>query len=120
MSQNQQKTAFIMVTIKDQNDEGGVNNIVIPKKDFRNLLSNKVFKAKWECLDPNVTESLAHSKVTECIIQWCIVYIYRIDRYNELRKVLVERDLFDHFLITIVWKAEWERLPLDRRLPLVV
>jgi hypothetical protein len=74
----------------------------------------------WDCLDPNVTESLAHLKVTETILEWCTIRIYRIDRYNELRKVLVERNLFDGFLLTIVWEAEWERLPLGRRLPLIV
>ena len=120
MSQKQQKTAFILMAIKDQKDEGGVDNIVISNKDFPKLLNNDVFKAKWECLDPNVTDSVAHSKVIECIIQWCAIHIYRIDRYNELRVVLVERNLFDHFLTTVVWEASWAKLSIHKRCPAVI
>ena len=85
-------------------DEGGVNVIVISKKAFAILLKNTKFNDKWDCLDPNVTESLAHTKVTESILDWCAIRIYRIDWYNGLREVRVERNLLDGFLLTIAWE----------------
>ena len=120
MTTVKQQKAFILAAVEGVMDEGGVNLIVISNKAFPKLLKNALFTAKWESIDPNFTESVAHTKLTEFIIEWCAIHIYRIDLYNELRKVLVERNLFDGFLTTVPWEAKWERLPLERRLPLVV
>ena len=121
-SVKQQKTTFILVAIEGVKDEGGVNVIVISNKDFTKLLKNAPFNDKWDCLDPDVTESLAHIKVIECVLQWCAIHIYHIDRYNELRVALVKMKLLDAFLATADWKSEsaWAKLRSDKRCPEVI
>ena len=121
-SVKQKQTAFIQGAVDGVMDEGGVNVIVINNRDLSKILKNATFTAKWDCLDSTLTESLAHMKVTECVLQWCAIHIFRIDHYNELRVALVKMKLLDDFLATVEWKSDvaWEKLQSDKRCPEVI